>query len=115
MTASQVLSMLDKSTAYLDLSRLQSIEDARIIADYLDEGGFKPRNGSSMFKYIETRFVTVRDYHCLVCDKPNTQTITDNQCGFSFATRITAASFIMMIERESRKRISVEDFDLVLS
>lgn len=48
MTASQVLSMLDKSTAYLDLSRLQSIEDARIIADYLDEGGFTPWDGSSI-------------------------------------------------------------------
>lgn len=114
MTANKVISMLDKCEAYIDMSCLCTAGQARIIADYLDENGFSPWDGSSMFRYIETRFLTIRDYSCLVCKDKQKQLLTANQCGFSYATRITALSFLQMIQNEARKRISAEDFDSIL-
>lgn len=114
MTANRVVNMLDKGDAYLDLSRLDSMEDAALIADYLDEYGFLPWDGTPMLSYIKTRFITLRDYHCLITDKRNTQRLTANMTGLSYATRVTAASFIAMIKNDVSRRISAEDFDSIL-
>lgn len=112
MSIEEFLSGFEAGKIGLSFNGMERIEEVSAIVDLLDSEGFRGWDNSSIYEYIQSRFIEEQDYGYMSCDNCGKLDVTAFGADNPHSREIVSWSLLVKLLNDD---VSVEDFDSILN